>query len=192
VLKGGRIGIVVGDCVGHGLRAATVMGQLRSACRALLLQDPRPERVLTALDRFAEEIPDALCTTVFCGTLDPRTGTLVYSSAGHPPGIIALPDGGTRLLEEGRAMPLAVLPGSPRPRAEIVIPPHGTLLLYTDGLVERRRGILTDGIDLAAKCLDQESEAPVGELPSRIMARMAPATGYEDDVALLLYRRPGA
>jgi serine phosphatase RsbU (regulator of sigma subunit) len=92
-LPGGRTGIVVGDCVGHDLHAATVMGQLRSACRALLLQDASPARTLQALDRFAVSVPGALLTTVVCAVLDPATGNLTYSSAGHPPAILARPDG---------------------------------------------------------------------------------------------------
>ena len=90
-LPDGRIGIIVGDCVGRGLAAASVMGQLRSACRALLLDVQRPAQALTALDRFATLIPDALCSTVFCAVLDPATGQLSYASAGHPPGILAHP-----------------------------------------------------------------------------------------------------
>ena len=73
-LPDGRIGIVVGDCVGHALGAATVMGQLRSACRALLLQETSPAQTLAAMDRFAAAIPGGECSTVFCGILDPRTG----------------------------------------------------------------------------------------------------------------------
>ena len=71
-LPDGRIGIMVGDCVGHDLGAATVMGQLRSACRALLLQDASASQALTAMDRFASFVPGAECATVFCG--DPGSG----------------------------------------------------------------------------------------------------------------------
>ncbi|MFD7658678.1 SpoIIE family protein phosphatase, partial [Actinosynnema sp. NPDC059797] len=129
-LPDGRIGIVVGDCVGHGLQAATVMGQLRSACRALLLQDSGPARVLSALDRFAATLPGALSTTVFCGVLDPSTGELVYSAAGHPPGIVAHPGGEVELLDGGRSIPLAVRPDRPRPEATAVVPPRAALVLY--------------------------------------------------------------
>ena len=68
-LDDGRIALIVGDCVGHGLAAATVMGQLRSACRALLLEHPSPGAALTALDRFAARLPGARCTTAFCAVL---------------------------------------------------------------------------------------------------------------------------
>lgn len=189
-LPNGRIGIVVGDCVGRGLEAATVMGQLRSACRALLLQDSDPGRTLMALDHFAAGVPGALCTTVFCGVLDPETGHLVYSSAGHPPGILAHPDGTTQLLDGGRYAPLAVRPGARRPQAECTVPARATLLLYTDGLVERRRRPLTTGIDQAGEAVQSGRDAGVDELATLVMTRLAPTDGYDDDVALLLYRHP--
>jgi PAS domain S-box-containing protein len=189
-LPDGRIGIVVGDCVGRGLEAATVMGQLRSACRALLLQDSSPAQTLMALDHFAAGIPGALCTTVFCGVLNPETGHLTYSSAGHPPGILTHPDGTTRLLDDGRSVPLAVRPGKERPEAECVLPARATLLLYTDGLVERRRRPLYAGIDQASEAVQDGRDAGIDDLATQVMNRLAPAGGYDDDVALLLYRHP--
>ena len=189
-LPDGRIGIVVGDCVGRGLEAASVMGQLRSACRALMLQDASPSRTLMALDQFAASVPGALCTTVFCGVLDPGTGELTYSSAGHPPGILAHPDGTTRLLDEGRSLPLAVRPGRQRPEAACTLPARATLLLYTDGLVERRRRPLSAGIDEAGDAVQDGRDAAVDDLATEVMAKLAPADGYDDDVALLLYRHP--
>lgn len=189
-LPGGRIGIVVGDCVGRGLEAASVMGQLRSACRALMLQDPSPAQTLMALDQFAASVPGALCTTVFCGVLDPGTGELTYSSAGHPPGILAPPDGSTRLLDAGRSLPLAVRPGRQRPEAACTLPARATLLLYTDGLVERRRRPLSAGIDQVGEAVHEGRGLPVDDLATEVMRRLAPAGGYDDDVALLLYRHP--
>ncbi|MGK5741266.1 SpoIIE family protein phosphatase [Micromonospora sp. URMC 103] len=190
-LPDGRIGIVVGDCVGHGLQAATVMGQLRSACRALLLQDTSPAQTLTALDRFAAALPGAGCATVFCGILDPATGHLRYSSAGHPPAIVAHRDGATHLLDQGRSRPLAVRLGAERPEAEYAVPARATLMLYTDGLVERRRQPLYDGIDRATAAVQDGRTAPIEDLASSVMDRLAPDGGYDDDVALLLYRHPG-
>ncbi|OKK22909.1 histidine kinase [Streptomyces sp. CB00455] len=190
VLPDGRIGIVVGDCVGRGLEAASVMGQLRSACRALLLQDASPAQTLMALDQFAAGVPGAACTTVFCGVLNAETGQLTYSSAGHPPGILVHPDGTTHLLEEGRSLPLAVRPGNKRPEGACTIPARSTLLLYTDGLVERRRRPLSAGIDQAGAALKDGRDTAVDDLATDVMARLAPADGYDDDVALLLYRHP--
>ncbi|MET7451924.1 SpoIIE family protein phosphatase [Streptomyces sp. NPDC005574] len=189
-LPDGRIGIVVGDCVGRGLKAATVMGQLRSACRALLLQDADPARTLMALDHFAAGVPGALCTTVFCGVLDPTTGHLAYSSAGHPPGILTHPDGTTQLLEDGRSLPLAVRPGRDRPQGKCAVPARATLLLYTDGLVERRRQPLYTGIEQASGAVVAGRDTPLDELATDLMNRLAPADGYDDDVAFLLYRYP--
>ncbi|MFF3500044.1 SpoIIE family protein phosphatase [Streptomyces sp. NPDC003247] len=189
-LPDGRIGIVVGDCVGRGLEAATVMGQLRSACRALVLQYSSPSRTLMALDQFAAGITGAMCTTVFCGVLSPETGLLTYSSAGHPPGILTHPDGTIRLLDDGRSLPLAVRPGRQRPEGACTLPARATLLLYTDGLVERRRRSLNVGIDLAGQAVQQGRNVPVDELATQVMAQLAPAGGYDDDVALLLYRHP--
>ncbi|WP_341716212.1 SpoIIE family protein phosphatase [Micromonospora sp. FIMYZ51] len=190
-LPDGRIGIVVGDCVGHGLQAATVMGQLRSACRALLLQDASPAQTLMALDRFAALLPGAACATVFCGVLDLLTGELRYSSAGHPPAVIAHSDGTTNLLDQGRSRPLAVRPGLDRPEAACVVPARATLLLYTDGLVERRRQPLSVGIANAAAAVQTGRTAPIENLATEVMEQMAPDGGYDDDVALLLYRHPG-
>ncbi|WP_370370152.1 SpoIIE family protein phosphatase [Catenulispora sp. GP43] len=185
-----RIGIVVGDCVGRGLGAASVMGQLRSACRALLLQEASPSRVLKALDDFALSVPGAVCTTVFCGVLDPGTGTLTYSSAGHPPGILVHADGDTHLLEQGRSLPLAVRPDLPRAEGVCAIPARSTLLLYTDGLVERRRRSISAGIDAAGAVLRAGRDETVDDLATDLMTSLAPAGGYVDDVAVLLYRHP--
>ncbi|WP_111552315.1 SpoIIE family protein phosphatase [Kitasatospora sp. SolWspMP-SS2h] len=189
-LPDGRIGIIVGDCVGRGLAAASVMGQLRSACRALLLQDHSPARTLAALDAFAAAIPGAVCTTVFCGVLDPATGELRHSSAGHPPAVLARADGSTALLEGGRALPLAVRPGLPRPEATTVLPGRSTLLLYTDGLVERRRDGLAEGIAQAGRAVVTGAALPTADLPEHVTDLLRPAEGFEDDVAVLLYRQP--
>ncbi|MFD9700964.1 SpoIIE family protein phosphatase [Lentzea sp. NPDC059081] len=189
-LPDGRIGIVVGDCVGRGLTAAAVMGQLRSACRALLLQEIGPARALMTLDQFAAGVPGALCTTVFCGVLDPDTGHLTYSSAGHPPAILALADGTTQLLEGGRSIPLAVKLGVLRTEAECTLPPRSTLLTYTDGLVERRRSSLTEGIEKAARAVQEGRADGLEDLAGQIMTALSPAGGYDDDVALLMYRHP--
>jgi serine phosphatase RsbU (regulator of sigma subunit)/anti-sigma regulatory factor (Ser/Thr protein kinase) len=189
-LPDGRIGIVVGDCVGHGLPAATVMGQLRSACRALLLQFASPAQTLTALDRFAAQLPGAPCATVFCGVLDPGTGHLRYSSAGHPPAVVVDAAGAPYLLDRGQSRPIAVSSDGPRTEAEFTVPPRATLMLYTDGLVERRRHPVSAGIERATAAIQAGQRTPVEELADDVMTRLAPADGYDDDVALLLYRHP--
>ena len=189
-LQDGRIALIVGDCVGHGLPAATVMGQLRSACRALLLDHPSPRAALCGLDRFAARLPGAQCTTVVCAVLDPDTGELVYSSAGHPPPILVDADGITRTLDDGHTIPVGLRPGRPRPEAHVTVPAGATLLLYTDGLVERRGSSLDDGIARAAVLVRDGRASTLDDVADQIMTRLAPSSGYQDDVAVLLYRHP--
>ncbi|WP_428340290.1 SpoIIE family protein phosphatase [Mycobacterium sp.] len=189
-LEDGRIGLVVGDCVGHGLAAATIMGQLRSACRALLLERPSPRLALAGLDRFATRLPGARCTTAICAVINSETGELVYSSAGHPPAIMMHPDGSTQVIEDGRTIPIGVRPDRSRPEARMTLPARAVLLLYTDGLVERRHSGLDDGIAEVCMLLREGRNAELEHLASQIMQRLAPSDGYQDDVALLLYRHP--
>jgi serine phosphatase RsbU (regulator of sigma subunit)/GAF domain-containing protein/anti-sigma regulatory factor (Ser/Thr protein kinase) len=189
-LADGRIGLIVGDCVGHGLTAATIMGQLRSACRALLLERPSPRIALAGLDRFAAQLPGARCTTAVCAVLNPDTGELVYSSAGHPPPILLHADGTTEVLEGGRTIPVGVRPDRARPEAKMFLPARSVLLLYTDGLIERRRHSLDDGIARVCALMQQNREGELEHLANQIMAELAPIDGYQDDVALLLHRYP--
>ncbi|MGE2728312.1 SpoIIE family protein phosphatase [Mycolicibacterium vaccae] len=189
-LDDGRIALVVGDCVGHGLGAATVMGQLRSACRALLLEHPSPARALEALDRFAARLPGARCTTAFAAVLDCHSGDIVYSCAGHPPPILVCADRTTGLLDAARATPLGLSYAQQRPEARATLPPRSTLLLYTDGLVERRRESIDDGIARATGAVQDHGDTALEELADEIMSRLSPVDGYHDDVALMLYRQP--
>ncbi|BBY30244.1 SpoIIE family protein phosphatase [Mycolicibacterium sediminis] len=189
-LDDGRFGLIVGDCVGHGLIAATIMGQLRSACRALLLEKLSPSAALSALDRFAVRLPGAACTTAFCAVLDTDTGDLTYSSAGHPPPILVNADGSSSELADGHTIPIGIRTNRERPEAHVVIPPRATLLLYTDGLVERRRHSLDQGIARATEVMRDGSATALEELAGRVMTDLAAGDGYEDDVAVLLYRQP--
>jgi serine phosphatase RsbU (regulator of sigma subunit)/transcriptional regulator with GAF, ATPase, and Fis domain len=189
-LEDGRIALIVGDCNGHGLAAATVMGQVRSACRALLFGNPSPGAALAGMDRFAARLAGARCTTAVCVVLNPDTGELVYSSAGHPPPILVHSDGTTEMLDDGHTIALGIRPGRPRPEAHVTMPAGATLLLYTDGLVERRRLALEDGIARAAELVQDRRATALDELAEEIMASLAPSGGYQDDVVLLLYRHP--
>src|SRR6201999_2275177 len=132
-LDAGRVALIVGDCVGHGLAAATVMGQLRSACRALLLEKSSPGAVLAGLDRFAARLPGADCTTAFCAVLTLSTGELVYSNAGHAPPIMVHANGTADQLDGEHGLPLALRPHWVRPEVRVTMPARSTLLLYTDG-----------------------------------------------------------
>jgi hypothetical protein len=189
-LDAGRVALIVGDCVGHGLAAATVMGQLRSACRALLLEKSSPSEVLAGLDRFAARLPGADCTTVFCAVLTLSTGELVYSSAGHPPAIMVHADGASEMLENGQGFPLTVRAVQTRPEARVTMPARSTLLLYTDGLVERRGDSIADGMARATELVGGGRSHELDELADELMSGLEPSGGYPDDVAILLYRQP--
>ena len=192
-LPGERTGVVVGDCVGRGLPAAAVMGQLRSASQAVLLRAPGPAEALSDLDTFASRIPGAECASVFCAILDPAAGTATYSCAGHPPPILVTDEGKYQLLDQARSLPLAMLPPDwRRTQVTTVLPPGATLMLYTDGLVERRSQPLDTGIEAAAVTVARHTQDHPDDVADHVMAAMSPAAGYEDDVAVLIYRHPPA
>jgi len=192
-LPGQRTGIVVGDCVGRGLPAAAVMGQLRSASQAVLLRAPGPAEALADLDTFASRIPGAECTSMFCAIVDPLAGTVTYSCAGHPPPILVMAGEDYQLLGQARSLPLAMLPaGWRRSQAIATLFPGATLMLYTDGLIERRNQPLDKGIDAAAVTMAERAKDHPDDVADHVMSAMTPAAGYEDDVAVLIYRHPPA
>ncbi|CAM4114776.1 Phosphoserine phosphatase RsbU [Mycobacterium basiliense] len=183
-----RIGIVVGDCVGRGLPAAAIMGQLRSSARALLLTGAQPALLLEQLDAAAALIPDAYCTTVFLAILDTESGILDYSNAGHMPAALADPKSGTTMLTDARSVPLAVRRVEPRPEASQILPPGSTLMLFTDGLVERKHESIDDGLGRVADVLADSMMLPVDAVADAVLRQLAPETGYDDDVAMVMYR----
>jgi serine phosphatase RsbU (regulator of sigma subunit) len=127
-------------------------------------------------------------STVFCAVIDSSTGTLRYSSAGHPPAIVVHEDGTSCFLEEAGSLPIAVVDGLDRPEAEVVLPSGSTLLLYTDGLVERRNEDLDQGMAQAAEALVGGRHLPPAELAARLTDNLMD-DAPDDDVAFLLYRR---
>src|SRR6202048_853038 len=170
----GRIGVIVGDCVGRGLPAAVVMGQLRASARALLLTGAEPATILQQLDSVAALIPDAFCTTVFVAVLDTRAETLTYSSAGHVPAVLAAPQSRPKQLTDAHSVPLAVQRDEPRPQAVAALAAGATLLLYTDGLVERRDESIDDGIARVTEVLAQTIELPIDAVADAMLDRLAP------------------
>jgi PAS domain S-box-containing protein len=187
-----QIGIIVGDCVGSGLAAAAVMGQLRSSARVLLINGTTPGRLLDELDSAAALIAGAYCTTVFVGTIDTDTGEMTYSSAGHVPALLAVPGATPETLTGATSVPLAVQKTGPRPQASKFLLPSSTLMLYTDGLVERREGLIDNGIEQAGEVLAETIESPADEVADAVLNRLAPKDGFDDDVAIVVYRRPPA
>lgn len=186
-VKGGRVAVAVGDVVGHGAPAAAVMGQLRAALATLLLAGFPPARALEHLDRFAMEVPGARVSTVACLLLDPRTGRLSYSSAGHPPPLLLHPDDDVHL--DGALGPaLGVAPAGRRPEARAVVRTGATLLVYTDGLIERRGASLDDGVDRLTAAATARRSDPLPALVDGVLADLADPGGGADDIAVVALR----
>ncbi|MGZ4133174.1 MAG: SpoIIE family protein phosphatase, partial [Actinomycetota bacterium] len=181
-------GIAVGDVVGRGLDAAAAMGQLRSALRALALQDVGPIRVMDALESFAERTTGAQLATVVYGELDPDTGEFRFCSAGHPPPLLEH-EGEVQVLEGGRSPLLAVGGDGPRPDHVVRVPPGGTIVLYTDGLVERRSESFDRGIQRLGRALRATTELDLEARADEILGRLLDGVDRDDDVALLCVRR---
>ncbi len=185
-----RIGIIVGDCVGRGLPAAAVMGQLRSSARALLLTGAEPAVLLEQLDTVAELIPDAFCTTVLVAVFDVESRLLTYSRAGHIPAVLAAPGSEPTVLSGAGSVPLAVRRDHRRPQESLVLDPASTLMLFTDGLVERRGEQIDAGIARVAELLGRTLDMPVDAVAEVMLRELAPARGYDDDVAIVVCRPP--
>lgn len=184
-----RIGLVVGDCVGRGLPAAAVMGQLRSSARALLINGAQPALLLEQLDLAASLIPNAYCTTVFVAILDTRSGVMEYSNAGHMPAVIVGPEpGATTVLADAASVPLAVRRDTPRPQGARALPAGSTLMVFTDGLVERKHESIDVGIARAADVLAQTANLALDDVGEAVLRELAPASGFDDDVAMVIYR----
>ena len=185
----GRVALIVGDVVGHGLRAAATMGQLRNAFRAYGLIESSPAEVMARVNRLVTSGEDAMATVLYL-VLDRETGDVTFSAAGHPPPLLLAPDG-PRFLEGGRSMPIGAADPAVFREANGVVPPGSTLLLYTDGLVERRGVPLEDSLDKLAEVAG-EPDDNLERLCDRVLAAVLPELEPSDDVALLAVRPSSA
>ena len=190
-LADGAVAVAVGDVVGNGAPAAAVMGQLRSALAGLLLAGLRPARALEVLDRFADQVAGARVSTVACLRLEPDAGRLTYSSAGHPPPLLVDGgdgSGGTATSTTVWARRWACPTADPAPRRHATLAPGATLLLYTDGLVERRGDTLDDGLDRLAAAVTARRSDPLPALVDGVLGDLVDGTGGDDDVAVVAVR----
>jgi serine/threonine-protein kinase RsbW len=186
-LPSGALGLVVGDVVGHGLEAAVAMGQLRGALSALA-QTGAPSRILEQLDAFVETVPEAATATIAYVELDPASGRIQYACAGHPPPLVVSPDGHTRFLWDGRSAPLGSTLGDVREQATDVLEDGETLVLYTDGLVERRRESFDHGLErLATASRTYSPDAP--SLADELCEALLDGHSQDDDVCVLTVHR---
>ena len=192
---GGTV-LVIGDVVGHDIEAAALMGQLRSLLRGIAYDtDAGPAEVLARLDRAIAGLGLDTMATVLVARLEQTDGErddgvsrVVWSNAGHLPPVVLLADGSTELLEAGTPdLLLGVHPGVARQQHEAVVARGSTVLLCTDGLVERRDQVFDEGITALRHRLTARSGQPVEELVDGLLADLLPDRA-EDDVALVAVR----
>jgi serine phosphatase RsbU (regulator of sigma subunit) len=185
---GGAV-VVVGDVMGRGVRAATTMTRMRASVRAYVSEDPDPLAVLARLDRLVlgEGLQDFV-TLLIC-RLDPATGVLEVANAGHLRPLV-VHEGTARTLPVPAGPPLGLSP-EPRTASAAVLPPGATLLLFTDGLVERPGRDIDDGIDLVVEVAGR-ADGAVDELVGQVVGTLGRAGGRPaggDDVTVLAVRR---
>jgi anti-sigma regulatory factor (Ser/Thr protein kinase) len=181
-LPGCRLGIVVGDVMGHGVTSAAIMGQLRTAVRTLAVQDLRPDRLLRQLDGLAQRLGEDCLATCLYAVYDPVARRCLLANAGHLPPVLVTPDAGGTLLPVPPGLPIGV-GGEPFETVEISVRDGARLVLCTDGLLERRdrdidRGLeeLCGRLSTASRSLDDTCDVALG-----MLGDPAPS----DDVALV-------
>lgn len=175
--------LVVGDVVGRGVQAAAVMGQLQATVRAYALEGHGPAEVLGRLEQVAATVPDLHFTTCLVARLEPATGALRLSSAGHPPPVVAAASGGARLLEVEPGRPLGVGGGRYVEQA-FALDPGAILLLYTDGLVEGRGVPLEVGLGRLVDAL-AEPVRSADEACAQVLSALGRDVSSDDDTAVL-------
>jgi serine phosphatase RsbU (regulator of sigma subunit)/anti-sigma regulatory factor (Ser/Thr protein kinase) len=186
-LPDGNLGLVVGDVVGKGVQAAATMAQLRNATRAFSLERLKPASVLVRLNRLADEMLDTSFATLAYLWLDPVSRICRMSSAGHPPPLVAIPDGRVELLEKVRGLPLGTGMQARYRQETIELPAGSIVLLYTDGLVERRGQSIDEGLTLLRNEVASAPKDP-DRLLEHILTYVVGSGERADDIALLAAR----
>ncbi|MEV8310310.1 SpoIIE family protein phosphatase [Streptomyces flavidovirens] len=186
-LPEGRTGLVIGDVMGHGIHAAAVMGQLRTAVRTLARHDVPPAEMLRSLDAVVTDLGEDEMATCVYAVHDPATAQCLIARAGHPPPAVATAGGDITFLDGSPGVPLGT-GGRDFRTQRVPLPPGSLLVLYTDGLIEARDRDLDEGMDKLARAL-RHREQPLGDLCERILEQV-PARPALDDVAVLLARAP--
>ncbi|CAL9506396.1 hypothetical protein SUDANB15_03523 [Streptomyces sp. enrichment culture] len=187
-LGGGRTALVIGDVMGRGVRAAAVMGQLRTAVRAYARLDLPPHEVLQLLDGLATEIDANQIATCAYAVHDPNEGHLVYASAGHLPILVRDENGTVRRADEPTGPPLGT-GGWMHSSGSIPLGPGSTAVLYTDGLVERRNEDLDEGIAALERALAGATGTPQ-VVCDRLVRSAGVTPDHDDDVAVLVLQHP--
>ena len=186
-LPNGSMGLAIGDVAGHGLRAASTMGQLRMALRAYALEEGSPSQVLGRVRRLVRVLVPDIVTLIYL-VFDPESGTLRFANAGHPPPLLVEGNGQTSYLEGGLGPPLGAT-AHPRPDVDATahLDADSTLLLFTDGLVERRGSSILDGLT-RLKTLAADPGEDLEVLCDHLLDSMV-TDEVSDDIALLALRQ---
>uniref|UniRef100_UPI000952511A ATP-binding SpoIIE family protein phosphatase n=1 Tax=Streptomyces acidiscabies TaxID=42234 RepID=UPI000952511A len=187
-LGGGRTALVIGDVMGRGVRAAAVMGQLRTAVRAYARLDLPPHEILQLLDGLASEIDANQIATCVYAVHDPNEGRLVYASAGHLPILVRDETGAVQRAPEPTGPPLGT-GGLMHASSTIPLGPGSTAVLYTDGLVERRDADLDEGIEALERALSGATGTPQ-VVCDRLVRSAGVTADHDDDVAVLVLQHP--
>ncbi|MEV7115986.1 ATP-binding SpoIIE family protein phosphatase [Streptomyces anulatus] len=187
-LGAGRTALVIGDVMGRGVRAAAVMGQLRTAVRAYARLDLPPHEVIQLLDVLAAEIDASQIATCVYAVHDPNEGHLVYASAGHLPILVCDEDGTVHRAADPTGPPLGT-GGWVHTSGTIALPPGSTAVLYTDGLVERRSEDIDEGVASLARALSGAKGSPQ-VVCDRLIRSLGVTAEHDDDVAVLVVQHP--
>jgi serine phosphatase RsbU (regulator of sigma subunit)/anti-sigma regulatory factor (Ser/Thr protein kinase) len=183
----GTVGIAIGDVLGRGTRAAALMGQLRSALRAHALESEAPAEVGERVARFADSFHEEEMATFLYGVLDWERGTLRFVSGAHPPPLVLRADGVAEFAEQTPGVPLGVGGRGRYQESEVALSAGDTLLLYTDGLVERRTEGLATRLELLASTAARGPRDP-DALCGYVLDAMLEDALPLDDVAVLAVR----
>ncbi|MFF8309651.1 ATP-binding SpoIIE family protein phosphatase [Streptomyces lydicus] len=187
-LGAGRTALVIGDVMGRGVRAAAVMGQLRTAVRAYARLDLPPHEVLQLLDGLAAEIDASQIATCVYAVHDPNEGRLVYASAGHLPILVREPDGSVLRAAEPTGPPLGT-GGWLHTSGSVPLGPGSSAVLYTDGLVERRDKDIDDGVEALERAFAGAAGTP-DIVCDRLLRSLGITATHDDDVAILVLQHP--
>ena len=186
----GRVGLVMGDVVGKGIAAAALMGQLRNGLRVYSLEHDDPDQILDRMNVLLTQLDPLQMSTAVVLIFDPARGRVCFSAAGHPPPIVLRADGEAEFLQSTPSVPLGILPYGHYRGYEGTLEAGATLLLYTDGLVERRDRTLSEGLERLCEAVRGGPENP-DALCEHVLQAMLPEGPPGDDVALLaLHNEP--